>query len=116
MAADLLLWAAKPDSLVVEWWLGINGLHYEACRTLCKKSEIFSEALKGAKQMIGSRREQKALDGEIDAGIVKKTAPLYNPAMANWELKLRGMDNHAVNRALHIICRGLESSEEPHNE
>lgn len=109
LAKALVEWAHTDEAIVIETWLSMNGLYYDACMKLCSYSKSFKEALKMAKGLIGSRREALALYGKIDAGIVKKTAPLYSKPHADWELKLRGQDNHAVNRALNIFCRGKEA-------
>lgn len=109
LASDLMHWSATEDAIVFEEWLGKHFLHHELAAHIARTHTCFRAAKKIAMQMIGSRRERLALQGKITDGIVKKLAPLYNPSAANWELKLRGMDQHAVNRALHVICRGVDS-------
>jgi len=105
-------WAKTDDAIVIEEFLAAEGVHYDRSMHLQADYEIFRECYRVAQQMIGARREKLGLQGHIDSAIVRKTAPLYNPRYANWELKLRGMDNRAVNRALNIFCRGIEADAE----
>jgi hypothetical protein len=101
MTESLLKWAELEDSCTFIAWLAQENLDYAKVQHMCKKCDTFSKAKKKALFMIGARREQKAIKGEWDSGIVKKSMALYDPEMRNLEIELRGHD--MASRAAAIV-------------
>lgn len=104
---DLIEWAHEEGSISIKMWLAKRGLHYESIRNLRGKFQNFAEAHDLAKLLVGARREQMAMEGKISERIVMKYAPLYDPEAANWELKLRGINEAGEKQqSLNVYTRG----------
>lgn len=114
MTKSLLKWAELDDSCTFIAWLAQENLDYAKVDNMCRKCETFAKAKKKALFMIGARREMKAITGDWDAGIVKKSMALYDPMMKEYELRLKGLDQDAAREALRIVVRGtMEEKDSP---
>ncbi|MEN8236119.1 MAG: hypothetical protein ABFQ95_01000 [Pseudomonadota bacterium] len=77
-ADSFLKWANQDDSIILRKYAAINGYAPQWLTYLADKSVRFSETLKIAKTLVGCRREELALKGDIDTGIVKATLATYD--------------------------------------
>lgn len=92
MTKKLIKWTKREESCTFIEFLGLNGLDYEKCDRMGAQYPPLAKAKKAALLMIGAKREAKALNGEWDAGTVRKSMALYDPMMKKHELEMKGHD------------------------
>lgn len=104
MAADLMEWAKKEDSIVFREWLALKGIGPSTCKDLKERSHVFAKAIEDAKYLIGCRRERLALHGELNDSIVRTSMGIYDPEMKEWIMEQKKADN---DRPSTIIVKGI---------
>ena len=92
MAKDLLEWAKLPTSRIYRQWLADRGIVPTMCADLKARSKAFSDAVDRAKYLVGVRREELSMNGEINDGMVRTTAPIYDPDLREWLLEQKKND------------------------
>jgi len=89
---SMMEFAEDDESCTFIEWLAQENLDYDKVDIIGKKFPSFQEAKNKTIFILGNRRESKALKGQWDSGIVKKSMALYDPKMREYELELRGHD------------------------
>lgn len=89
MAKDLIEWAKLPTSRIYRKWLAEKGIYPSRCTELKARSKVFADAIEYAKYLVGTRREELSMEGEISDGLVRQTAPCYDPDLREWLLELK---------------------------
>lgn len=75
---DLVEWSKRDDAIVFNRWIATRGFHQQRCSEFCQISKDFAESYKQAKLLVAMRREELAMQGKLDAGIVKHTMHVYD--------------------------------------
>lgn len=75
---SMIDWTAKDSSLVFNEWLGHNGLHYQSSCDLAERYPEYAETLRRCKLIVAGRRERLAMEGKIEASIVRATLATYD--------------------------------------
>ena len=107
----MIMTARRSDVLTYGQVLLAVGLHQETDRQLCR-FENYKETKNVCKQLIGTRREINGLHGKLDSSIVKKTMPVFDKDLADWELRVRGIDPTGTGTVVNVHVRGNESAQE----
>ena len=111
----LVEWAKKPDSLVLGRHYGERGYHYWHAMDWSRRNKEFEEAKKLALTLVGSRREEMALLGAIDASIVRKNLGLYDPEVKQYELDLKQKEAEISSQSSEMLSKIFESIENNKN-
>lgn len=77
-AEALIEWAKKEDSIVLRKFASTRGYYWEMINQWKHKNLNIASAQRYAKDVIGCRREEQALKGKLDAGIVKASMATYD--------------------------------------
>lgn len=79
LSEEMVEWAQKDESLFLQEFPLKNGYSPTKFLKWVEINESFANAVDYARNMLGIRREGKALNGEIDKDMVITLMPLYNP-------------------------------------
>ena len=75
---DLIIWAKKEDSLVLEDFLIEKGMALATFYRFSSKYEVLKEGHEFAVMCLAGRREKGGLTNKLNAAMVMKSMPLYS--------------------------------------
>lgn len=107
LGKKLLEYAKQEDAITLGGFCQVVDTDLFEINEIEIRSESFRQFKKQAMALIGQRREELALRGKLDAGIVKKTMPLFDPNVKAWELEQKGLCQQSAQDALRLVVRGL---------
>lgn len=105
---DLTEWAKRDDAIVFNRWIATRGFHQQRCSDFCQVSQDFMEAYKQAKLTVAMRREELAMQGKLDAGIVKHTMHVYDAEIFQSliDLKKAGQPDSQQPATVNVVLQG----------
>ena len=112
-ASQLLLWAAKEDSLVMNSFAGEQMISPGRLTEWGERCPELASALRTAKAIVGARREQRALENKINAAVVMKTMALYNEEYHSYEkeMKVLGSDSEKQAQTINVVMPPMPSTD-----
>jgi len=103
IAEEFIEWAKDDDNLTLRKFASRYVKDGQWLCEMAGKNEKFAEALHFSKNLIGIRREEKAISGEIkgDTGVIRATMATYDPEYKATliEMKKAGTDKGEAAKA-----------------
>lgn len=87
-------WAQKDESLFLQEFPLMHGYSPTKFLKWVELNETFSNAVDYARNMLGMRREGRAMTGEIDKSMVITLMPLYNPEYREYKESQENKNDH----------------------
>ena len=105
LSTDLVHWAMKDDSIVLQKFLAQKGITSDNFYRWGTEYPALIEARKIAKAIIGARREEGGLRKELDGRMVTASMPMYFPEWKEfmaWKASLNNQDKDSGTKIVVI--------------
>lgn len=116
MGVELLQWAETPEATKLSKFFHARRITSKVVLDWCKKWPRFAEDYQLAKEIIGDRREDGALNKVFDAHFIRLSMPMYDEDWKNETTRvatLRDQEKHIeANRVLNVYMTEARSQEE----
>lgn len=114
ISMDLVAWARDNDKAVkIAQFYTSKGIHYDTYYSWIAKHPHFKMAHEMALELLGCRRELKALEKDYDSSYVANTMPMYDrkyKEMLEWKAKLKAESNENSGTKI-VVMEKYQSSD-----
>ncbi len=112
IADEFVEWAKDDNNITLRKFAGNYLKDGQWLCEMAAKNKKFSESLKYAKMLIGVRREEKAISGEVkgDTGVIRATMATYDPEYKATliEMKKAAAEKKETDKAPVVIIKSYK--------